>query len=148
LRNDIEYLVDRAAIIDLHSRLAAALDDLDVSRLSALFTPDVVVTGWHNEEWTGNAHAVERLAAMNASHHLGSHRMVTNHLIEIAGDRARATAHYRSAHLDAIPEPGQYGTTHTHEGWYRTELVRADGSWLIARLEHTSLADTLPKKSS
>ena len=125
MRNDIEYLVDRATIIDLHSRLAAALDALDVSRLSALFTPDVVVTGWHNEEWA-----------------------VTNHLIEIAGDRARATAHYRSAHLDAIPEPGQYGTTHTHEGWYRTELVRVDGSWLIARLDHTSLADTLLKKSS
>ena len=125
MRNDIEYLVDRAAIIDVYSRLAAALDALDVSRLSALFTPDVVVTGWHNEEWA-----------------------VTNHLIEIVGDRARATAHYRSAHLDAIPEPGQYGTTHTHEGWYRTELVRAAGSWLIARLDHTSLADTLLKKSS
>lgn len=147
MRNEIEYLVDRAAIIDLYSRLAAALDALDMSRLGALFTPDVVVTGWHNEEWAGNAHAVERLAAINAIH-LGSHRMVTNHLIEITGDRARATAHFRSAHLDAIPEPGQYGTTHTHEGWYRTELVRAAGSWLIARLEHTSLADTLLKKSS
>jgi len=146
MTKDVQELRDRSAIIDLYSSFAAALDELDGAALAKLFVIEAVVSGWDDEPWAGRTRSVEKLLEINASHG-SSHRMVTNHLIQLDGDRARATALYRSAHLDAAPEPGQYGTTHSHEGWYRTELVRSGKGWLIARLEHSTLADSLQRKS-
>jgi hypothetical protein len=66
--------------------------------------------------------------------------MISNHRIRVDRDSARCVAHYRSAHLDANAEPGPiYKVTHSHEGWYLTELRRADDGWRFARLKHVSL---------
>jgi hypothetical protein len=108
----------------------------------------------------GSTEVVARLAAINAEH-VGGHHMITNHHIVLAGDRARCVAYYRSAHLDLDAKPGpiyygaggegagrsgtaQRGTTtyrptHSHEGWYLSELRRTDPGWRFSRLKHVSL---------
>lgn len=140
----IQSLADKAAIVELHDRFGALLDASDYEPLVDVFTSDAVVEGWGDEVWKGSAQVAKRLAEINADH-VGSHRMITNHRVRVAEDRARCVAHYRSAHLDSDAAPGAiYRPTHSHEGWYLTELRRTDAGWRFSRLKHVSLtrADT------
>jgi ketosteroid isomerase-like protein len=139
LTTQVQRLADTQAIVELHDRFGAVLDALDYARLRELFAENAVVEGWDDQPWEGTAQITRRLAEIN-SDHVGSHRMITNHRIRVDGDRARCVAHYRSAHLDADATPGPiYKPTHSHEGWYLTELRRADHGWRFSRLVHVSL---------
>jgi ketosteroid isomerase-like protein len=137
----LRRLIDKEAIIDLYTRFAAALDACEWDALRRLFTEDAVLD-WNipAERWEGIDRIIEHVAEMNASHP-GSHRMMTNHRVSFEADRARAVALYRSAHLDGPkPGPGEfYGKTHSHEGWYLSELRRTPEGWRFAYLRHETL---------
>ncbi|NUT54325.1 MAG: nuclear transport factor 2 family protein [Saccharothrix sp.] len=70
------------------------------------------------------------LGGLDATQHL-----VSNHLVEVDGDRAVATAQFQAVHVLANPhgEP-----TWTLGGHYRFGLVRADGGWLIDAVTMTT----------
>ena len=138
---DLRRLIDKEAIVDLYARYAAALDACEWDVLRRLFTEDAVLD-WNGpaERWEGIDRIIERVAEMNAGHP-GSHRMMSNHRVSFDGDSARAIALYRSAHLDeSKPGAGEtYRKTHSHEGWYLSELRRTPEGWRIAYLRHETL---------
>jgi hypothetical protein len=136
---ELRRLVDRQAIIQLHDRFGAVLDSFEHDHLGDAFTADAVVEGWDDAPWKGSTQVVARLAAINAEH-VGGHHMIANHRIGLEGDRARCVAYYRSAHLDLDATPGPiYKPTHSHEGWYLSELRRTDQGWRFSWLKHVSL---------
>ena len=136
----IESFADKLAIVELHDRFGALLDASAYEGLVDVFTSDAVVEGWDEKAWEGSAQIAKRLAEINADHR-GSHRMITNHRVRVAAGRARCVAHYRSAHLDSDSAAGPiYKPTHSHEGWYLTELRRTETGWRFSRLKHVSLS--------
>jgi ketosteroid isomerase-like protein len=148
LGREIRRLADREAIVELHHRFGALLDAGDYEHLGEVFVDDAVVEGWDDVPWRGTAQILERLAAINADH-AGSHHMITNHRIRVEGDRGWCVAYYRSAHLDVDAPPGPiYKPTHSHEGWYLTELRRTDPGWRFSRLRHVSLTQADPATPS
>jgi len=137
---EIRRLVDTNAVTDLYARFAAALDACDWDALRPLFTADAALDWSPGERWEGIDRIVEHVGGMN-SVHPGSHRMMANHRITFDGDQARAIALYRSAHLDDA-KPGAadfYRKTHSHEGWYLSELRRTPEGWRFAYLRHETL---------
>jgi len=141
-RSDLRRLIDEHGVADVIDRFAASIDARDYEGLTDVLTPDAIVEGWSDAPWAGAGTIKERLREINAGH-FGSHRMVTNHRIAVAGDRARCSARYRSTHLDGPQDPGTstYGSTHSHEGWYLGELSRTQAGWRISRLKHVSLSN-------
>lgn len=143
---ELRRLVDRDAIVRLHDRLAAVLDAGDYDALAALFTDDGVLEGWSSTPgveglWKGAATIGRRMREISTAHQ-ASHRMMTNHRVQLDGDRARSSVAYRSSHLDREPE-GPGFRPHSHEGWYVSELVRAAGGWRFARLRHVRLSEVI-----
>jgi ketosteroid isomerase-like protein len=136
----MQWLIDKDAIIDLYARFAAALDACEWDALRRLFTEDAVLEWSPTEHWEGIDRIVEHVGEMNSAHP-GSHRTMTNHRVALDGDRARAIAMYRSAHLDDV-ERGSgdvYRKTHSHEGWYMSELRRTPEGWRLAHVKHETL---------
>lgn len=125
---------DRAAILDVTTRLAWLADRRDWDALTDLFaeqvrldytslngsepavlTPDQVVGGWR-----------AGLQGLEATQHL-----LGNHLVEIDGDSAVATAQFQATHLLGT-------TTWTLGGHYRYELLRAERGWRLIALTMTA----------
>ena len=127
-------------VADLYTRFAAALDACEWDALRRFFTEDAVLDWAPGERWEGIDRIVAEVAEMNSSHR-GSHRMMTNHRVAFDGDRARAIAMYRSAHLgEAKLKAGEvYRETHSHEGWYMGELRRTAQGWRFAYVRHETL---------
>ncbi|MEU5693119.1 nuclear transport factor 2 family protein [Actinosynnema sp. NPDC020468] len=69
------------------------------------------------------------LGFLDATQHL-----VTNHLVEVDGDRAAATAQFQAVHVraGAVGDP-----TWTLGGHYRFGLVRTDAGWRIDAMTMT-----------
>ena len=138
--SDLQRLVDKDQIIDLYARFAAILDACEWDALRSLFTDDAVLDWSPTERWEGIDRIVEKVGTMNSAHP-GSHRMMSNHRVAFDGDSARAIAMYRSAHLDER-EPGAegfYRKTHSHEGWYMSELRRTPEGWRFTHVRHETL---------
>ena len=138
---ELRRLIDKEAVVDLYARFAAALDACEWDALRLLLTQDAVLD-WNipAERWEGIDQIVAHVGEMNSGHP-GSHRMMSNHRVSFDGDRARAVALYRSAHLEeATPDRGDvYRKTHSHEGWYLGELRRTPDGWRFAYLRHETL---------
>lgn len=140
LRATVRRLADSDAIMELQHRFALAIDLSDLDRLRDVLTTDAVVEGWTDAALEGIDEVIRRLREINAGHQ-ASHRMITNPRIALGDAHARASVHYRSAHIDeAAPDGGAtYRPSHSHEGWYLSELRRTSAGWRIARLKHVSL---------
>jgi len=128
---------DVVAIEQLLYRYARAIDAKDWKALGSVFTADARIH-----------YAVERGAELSAAELQGwlgkamrifktTQHVVTNPLIELAGDSARATSYLTATHLQVRLD----GTTaRTTEGSrYFDTLVRTGEGWRIAsrRLERT-----------
>ena len=137
---DLRRLIDREAIVDLYARFAAMLDACEWESLRQVFTGDSALQWSPTDRWEGIDRIVVQVRELNAVH-TGSHRMMSNHRVAVDGDRARAVALYRSAHLDETEAAAgdAYRKTHSHEGWYLAELLRTSGGWRFAHLRHESL---------
>jgi ketosteroid isomerase-like protein len=141
LRAEIARMRDRQQIVELHDQYAAVLDAADYDALAPLFTDDAVVEGFPGSPVTGAA-TIARWLGDISTHHLVSQRMITNHRIALAGDRARVVAAFRSAHLDRADDDSDY-LAHTHEGWYLSDVARVSDGWRFARLTRVNLTDAL-----
>jgi hypothetical protein len=138
----VNRLADRAAIIDLFSQFAAAMDVQDWDLLADVFSDDAIVD--HSmETWDGEVEELwvgidEVMAKMRdgISRHASGHHMITNHRVTIDGDHARAVAYLHSVHLDDAQHPEVHGD---HGGWYLCDLVRAGAGWKVARMKHVYL---------
>ena len=142
LRFEVRRLADRESIRDVFTRFAAAMDGQDWDLLATVFADDAVfdhsVEGWNGHEsavWTGQPRIRAEVEA-GAGRHFASHHVITNHRIELDGDRARVVAYLHSVHLDDPLRPDVHAD---HGAWYLAALVRRAAGWRISWLTHKSL---------
>jgi SnoaL-like protein len=125
LQQDVQYLLDRTAILDCVARHARGDDRQDVELLTGTYHPDgidehgrAIISGSDYAEWVNAIHA--------ASSSLHLHH-ITTHLCEIDGD----IAHCESYVIDSLLDPDET-TARMYHGRYIDRLERRDGEWKIA----------------
>ncbi|WP_218004805.1 nuclear transport factor 2 family protein [Actinomadura macra] len=128
---------DRLGIIETCTRLAWHADQREWEHLKTIFADEVrldytslnggepavlsagqIVDGWR-----------QGLGGYDATHH-----MITNHLVDVAGDTAVCTASFQATHRLENPHGSPLWTL---GGTYRFDLVRDDG-WKISGLVMTA----------
>jgi len=122
-------LADEYAVIRAITELARAQDDRDWRRFQDAFTDEILISvpslPEPREMRTADylPFARRALEGYDVTHH-----QVTNHVVEVAGDRAVAGADLRAVHQLAVDgEPREL----TVGGRYRFVLVNERGGWRI-----------------
>ena len=130
-------LEDRLAILDLIGRLALTIDARDWNELGELFTDTV----YHDRTSLTGGEPVtlpvaefvdgwrQTLQNMDAVHH-----QITNHVINVDGDRATCAANMQGTHVLVNPSGGPMWTV---GGRHDYKLERTQGGWRIAALTFT-----------
>jgi hypothetical protein len=125
-------LFDRHHILDLIATLGRCLDERDFEALRGLFTDDASVTTPGGAA-TGRDALVDQ-ARRRHSQDDGIQHVITNHLVNLAGDRASVRANllvsFARSGVDD-PQPFLLGEV------YRFELRRTDDGWRIVSLHST-----------
>ena len=124
---------DRLAVHDVMHRYALAIDTKNWELLETVFA-DQITTDFRS---FGGKEAFEGPAAgwidtirstidgMDATQH-----MMSNHLYEINGDRARGTTYIRALH---VCKNDRGDDDYTVGGHYTVEMVRGSGGWRIVK---------------
>jgi hypothetical protein len=125
-------LVDRQHIVDLVTSVGRYLDERDFDGLRELFTDDGTVA---TPGGTVSGHdALVAQARRGHTRDEGIQHVITNHLVDIDGDRASVRANLLVAFAAAGPEDPQpflLGEV------YRFELRRTTDGWRISSLRST-----------
>jgi len=127
LEQQVQELIDKAAIMEVLARYAIAVDSGDTEGFARLFTQDTV---W---EWpqTGLActgrKALRDLATAIARHLPGGQHVMSNHVIDVDGSSASAVCELTCF----VSRPQKIHTV--LQGFYRDRLTKIDGRWYIAR---------------
>jgi hypothetical protein len=125
LQRDVQYLMDRAAILDCVAKHARGNDRHDSDLITAAYHPDGLDE--HGDQLTeGPKYAAWANAAHEASVASQSHN-ITTHTVEIDGDIAHAESYVM---LGMISKDEKHGTIMM--GRYMDRLERRDGAWKIA----------------
>lgn len=118
----VAWLTDQRDWVGLAAVFAERVD-LDYTSLTggepARLGPAEIVAGWQ-----------AGLGGLDATQHL-----VSNHLVEVDGDRAAATAQFQAVHVLATPHGDP---TWTLGGHYRFGLVRVEKEWRIDAVTMTA----------
>lgn len=124
--------VDRQHIVDLVTSVGRCLDERDFDGLRQLFTDDATIA---TPGGTVSGHdALVAQARRGHSRDKGIQHLITNHLVDIDGDRASVRANLLVAFAGAGPEDPQpflLGEV------YRFELRRSADGWRINSLQST-----------
>ena len=127
---EVRRLRDYEEIRQLLYRYARGVDRADLDLLCSVYHPDG--TDHHGTfDGPGQAYArrlVEAEADLTAT---GNHH-ITNSVIELEGDEARAETYFLAFHPHRDSGSDQLGIT---SGRYLDRLVRRDGRWAILRRE-------------
>ncbi len=127
---ELSEIADRMAIQQLMYRYAMAVDGRDWELYRTVFSPDAVI----DYADSGGARAdlettVKWLdAALGAF--AGLQHNMTNHVVEIDGEQARACTYYVAYHSMADGNGGE--TVIVMGGFYRDRLVRTPDGWRIS----------------
>jgi len=123
----VQWLVDRAAISDLLLSFAHSVDAHDHERYTANFTDDgVLELPFGRFEGRAAIAAMDQPIAEMASHHI-----TANHMIELDGDAARARSYLIATHVFDRRDPRDYAQA---GGWYDCELRRTEEGWRFTRV--------------
>jgi len=145
LRSDVQYLLDRSAILDCVARHARGCDRHDVDLISSAYHDDgvdehgsAINSGPEYGTWANKTHAQ---TAVVHTHN------ITTHNCEIDGDSAHAESYVIVVLIGADGASAQFIT-----GRYLDRLERRDGQWRIAlrrsTVEGMFLADATVLQSS
>jgi 3-phenylpropionate/cinnamic acid dioxygenase small subunit len=127
---ELELIADRLAITDALYRYATALDNRDWDLLGEVFAPDAVYTIGLHGEFTGPGAIGEKIASLIGGYEATQH-LITNPVIELDGDTARATCYLRAMHY--LPDQRTGGNTYEMGGTYSDDLIRTADGWRITR---------------
>ena len=138
--NQLQSLLDRAAIIDVLSNYATGLDARDWQLWRSIFLDEVL---FDLSSWTGqpgrmlNADRVVAAQAREFAELSTTQHFMTNHRVTITGDRARLLAHMRAEHWIPLDASAGNRTTerYTMFGYYDDKLVRTINGWKIAEMQ-------------
>ncbi|MEU4769146.1 nuclear transport factor 2 family protein [Actinosynnema sp. NPDC023794] len=129
---------DRDEIVDTTTRMAWFADRRDWDALLTVFADEVDLD---YTSLTGGEPALLKAADVVAGWRAGlggldaTQHLVSNHLVDVDGDRAVVTAQFQAVHVLANPHGDP---TWTLGGHYRFGLVRADGGWRIDAVTMTT----------
>lgn len=129
-QEQLQWLVDRAAISDLLIDFARALDDKDWEGYAANYTEDGVLALLPNVYHSGRAGMAE-FVANGLGKFVGTHHVSTNHAIEIDGDTATTRSYLISAHM---LDPDDLSKHADVAGWYRCQVKRTEEGWRFAHV--------------
>src|ERR1700678_3667903 len=150
---------DELAVQQVLAHYVRAHDRRDGAAMAALFTPEARVTIFYNHNPDGKPEHIGKPfgggAIPQATTHMRkphpprgwSHNATDGLLIEIDGDRATIDALFMVFNILGAQKPaagwpkaarGAQGTiTPIESGYYRQNLVRASGTWLVESLRIT-----------
>lgn len=126
---------DREEVVEVLRRYAAAIDARDRETVRGLFTPDAVLDYRTTDGPRGSRDEVvdwllDALAGVTLTQHL-----LTNHHVELDGDRATATTLMLNPLVLATATDDE-ATVLLFGGRYEDELVRTDDGWRISGRVH------------
>lgn len=132
-----DYAEARARIVDLQARYTFAMDFNDPQAYAAVFAEDGVLD-WAGGEVVGReaiqtfmqdgVYNLSRNAQAGAWAATTRH-FITNQVIEVEGDTARAWTYWFQVNNNAADRSASYGLF----GHYEDELALIDGEWLFTR---------------
>ena len=121
---------DRRQLQDVMLSYAAAVDELDMARYRACFTDDVEIVGFGEETVHGAdnwvASVASQLEAFSATQHLLGPQLAT-----VTGDTALTRSDVQAMHILKDTD----GKMLTLWATYKTDFVRTESGWKIARHE-------------
>jgi hypothetical protein len=127
---ELSELADRMAIQQLMYRYAMAVDRRDWDLYRTVFSPDAVIdyvdSGGGREDLETTVKWLDDVLAIFA----GLQHNMTNHVVEIDGDRARACTYYLAYHSVVDGKGGE--TVLVMGGFYRDRLVCTSDGWRIS----------------
>ncbi len=129
---DLAAMADRFEITDLLLRYGRALDTRDSALLETCFTNDAVLA-YDGSPVATRAEFVER--AKGLTKFVATHHMITNILVELAGDRATSTSY---AHAQHVRGEAELRETYLIGGTYTDELARTNVGWRITHRRFVS----------
>ncbi len=148
LEHQIEQLADRQAIAELIARLGVMLDEKRFEDAGSILADDVTA-----QTPGGSSRGLEAVAAQaQRNHTVRTQHVITDVLIELDGDTARARANLIATF--AADRPGSRLVINGVEqadsylsvgGRYRFAAVRADDGWRLARIESEPVWSSQPQ---
>ena len=137
MADQLQEVADRLAVQDTVTRMAVLADRRDWQALTGIFADRVRVdytalTGGAPSSVAG-ADLVTAWAGALGGYQATQH-LVADHLVELDGDTAVATATFQATHY--LPNP-HGGPLWTLGGTYRWELVRTQDGWKISAVAMT-----------
>jgi hypothetical protein len=146
LAEQVQWLVDRAAISDLLVEFARSLDEKDWATHVALYLPDGVLMVGDAFRLQGHEKLIRTASPRALGQYAATWHGSSNHAITIDGDTARTRSYLIGVHVlgddpaDHADGGGWYDCTlrRTPQGW-RFETVRINEVWRAgAPLPHTA----------
>ncbi len=151
--SDLRSVRDRLDIAEVMTRYATGVDTRSVAMLRGCFADEVEIqassSGRLNqlfkqigflpglklglEQWPKML--AEGMSALPVTQH-----MISNHLIEIAGDEAHMTCYLRAMHFGGTQFPGS--PPYEVGGYYRHILIRTPAGWKIRKWTLTCTWET------
>ena len=134
-QTQLQSLIERNEIIDVFNRYAAGVDRRDRDLYRSCFCDEIKVEVGDGvskdcpaDEWVEQA--FRALSGFQATQHI-----ITNHMVELDGNRARGSAYLQARHFG----PESMLTVH---GSYENELVRSEDGWRIRKLRLAIISTT------
>jgi ketosteroid isomerase-like protein len=147
LAEQVQWLVDRAAISDLLVEFARSLDEKDWAAHVELYLPDGVFMAGDVFRLEGHEELIGTASPQALGQYAATWHLSANHAIHLDGDTARVRSYLAGVHLLEGAGPtghadggGWYDSTmrRTPEGW-RLETVRVTEVWRAgAAMPHVS----------
>jgi hypothetical protein len=126
----LEELGDRLEIRELMNRYAMAVDGRDWTLYRQVFTPDASIdysdTGGMRADLETTVKWLDEVLAV----FVGLQHNMTNHVVEIDGQQARACTYYVAYHTLLDGQGGE--SLLTVGGFYRDRLTRTADGWRIS----------------
>jgi len=123
----LQWLVDRAAISDVLVDFARAVDEQDWDGYAANYAPDGVLAISPTIRHSGRE-GMAQFVGGNLGRYAGTHHISSNHAITIDGARATTRSYLIAAHIFDAATPYRHADG---AGWYNCELRRTDEGWRL-----------------